>query len=369
MRTRTNGEIAVALLWRAGGKQKTLTFDDYDQALRYKNMLDRVGQEQMLKVLEAETGVKQGRNEPTVEAWCRRYIANLTGVTKGTRDDYERFVRNDIAPTIGTLPLSATLDGEAIPGWVNNLSKKNAPKTVWNKHGFLHAALGSAVPKYLARNPCEETRLPQRDDAEMTFLEPEEYAALREAMAERWRPLTDFLVMSGARFGEVTALTVGDIDSVRLTCRIVRSWKYDGGVTPVLGPPKTKRSRRTINIPPEAVEGLDLDRPKSELLFHTVAGPQAPVRRRLYRQAWTRTLAKMTQSGDIEKLNGKVPRPHDLRHTCVSWMLGGSVHFKAIQEHLGHESITTTLDRYGHLDREAGVRAAAAISVAFSRGQ
>lgn len=62
-----------------------------------------------------------------------------------------------------------------------------------------------------------------------------------------------------------------------------------------------------------------------------------------------------------EKLLGKEPRIHDLRHTCASWMIAGGVPLPVIQDHLGHESITTTIDLYGHLDRSSMQAAAVAI--------
>ena len=42
-------------------------------------------------------------------------------------------------------------------------------------------------------------------------------------------------------------------------------------------------------------------------------------------------------------------RFHDLRHTAATLAIAAGAHPKAIQERLGHSSITTTLDRYGHL--------------------
>jgi Phage integrase family len=44
-------------------------------------------------------------------------------------------------------------------------------------------------------------------------------------------------------------------------------------------------------------------------------------------------------------------RFHDLRHTAAALAIWVGAHPKAIQERLGHASITTTLDRYGHLFR------------------
>jgi integrase len=42
-------------------------------------------------------------------------------------------------------------------------------------------------------------------------------------------------------------------------------------------------------------------------------------------------------------------RFHDLRHTHASLLIAMGAHPKAIQERLGHSSITVTLDVYGHL--------------------
>ena len=49
----------------------------------------------------------------------------------------------------------------------------------------------------------------------------------------------------------------------------------------------------------------------------------------------------------------KKPRVHDLRHTNASWLIQAGVPLTVVQRHLGHESIQTTSDRYGHLDRKS----------------
>jgi integrase len=38
-----------------------------------------------------------------------------------------------------------------------------------------------------------------------------------------------------------------------------------------------------------------------------------------------------------------------LRHTAVALAIGQGAHPKALQERMGHSSVTVTLDRYGHL--------------------
>ena len=40
---------------------------------------------------------------------------------------------------------------------------------------------------------------------------------------------------------------------------------------------------------------------------------------------------------------------HDLRHTCAALMISEGANPKQVQCHLGHSSITVTMDNYGHL--------------------
>lgn len=54
--------------------------------------------------------------------------------------------------------------------------------------------------------------------------------------------------------------------------------------------------------------------------------------------------------------HGKRPRIHDLRHSFASWAIAAGHSLTAIQRTMGHETITTTSDTYGHLfraDRDA----------------
>ncbi|MFR9752585.1 hypothetical protein ACL02S_16325 [Nocardia sp. 004] len=79
--------------------------------------------------------------------WLRRYIDHRTGVEGATKDKYRRFVDLDIAPSFGsTLPVDAlTQDLDA--AWVVHLEQEvgNGPKIIASKHGFLSAAVASAV--------------------------------------------------------------------------------------------------------------------------------------------------------------------------------------------------------------------------------
>lgn len=53
--------------------------------------------------------------------------------------------------------------------------------------------------------------------------------------------------------------------------------------------------------------------------------------------------------------------PHTARHSFASIAIAAGVQPKALQVFMGHTSITTTLDRYGHLYPSERATAAAAI--------
>ena len=56
-------------------------------------------------------------------------------------------------------------------------------------------------------------------------------------------------------------------------------------------------------------------------------------------------------------LPGKI-RFHNLHHTCATLLLSKSVHPKIVQEHLGHATISITLDTYSHVLPGMGDQAA-----------
>ncbi|ATL31245.1 tyrosine-type recombinase/integrase [Streptomyces formicae] len=114
-----------------------------------------------------------------------------------------------------------------------------------------------------------------------------------------------------------------------------------------MGAPKTKRSRRTVVVTEAFWQKLKRrarGKAQDDLLF---TGPEGnrwdPGTFRRLRWMPAIELA-------IEKFGlAKRPRLHDVRHSHASWLIAAKVPLPAIQRCLGHESITTTVDRYGHL--------------------
>jgi integrase len=56
--------------------------------------------------------------------------------------------------------------------------------------------------------------------------------------------------------------------------------------------------------------------------------------------------------GRLRRRTGVVFGPHHFRHTYATWLLRRGAGMERVKELLGHASITTTIDTYGHLTVE-----------------
>ena len=362
LRTLVDGTERWHVVWRQDGRQRRQPFTTVEAAERHRLNVERFGGARAMEIL----GVTEiHRDDPTLAQTLTHHIDTLIGVEPGTIRRYRSYAANDFEQ-LGPLPLSA-VDETAIAAWVRSLEKRgNSGKTIANKHGLLSAALARAVREQrIPVNPCEHTRLPRKDPVEdAVFLSREQFDDLVAAMPEQWHPLTTWLVSTGMRFSEATALTVGDVTVERdehgaVTggqCRISKAWKWTGTTEARLSYPKSRAGRRTINLPPQALAVVDLDRPNKALLFTNTAGRRVTYSR-YYDGGWKPAM----ESPGVTKCS-----PHDLRHTCASWMIAAGVPLPVIQAHLGHESITVTVGVYGHLDRTSHKQAAAAIGKMLS---
>ena len=363
VRTRQDGSVYSQVRFRIGGKESSISFNDHAEALQFDALVAKVGAVKALEVTRVVIAHDRGL---TLRQWLDEYNDHLTGVEEQTVTKYRSYAAHDFG-SIADMPVAALTERD-VADWVDGLRNRDGSipsgKTVANKHGYLAGALNVAVKRgHLKANPCDEVKLPKWDREEMVFLEPDEYQLLREATAEYWRPLVEFLVTSGARWSEATALKPSDVDRDAGTVRITRAWKkVDGGYG--LGVPKTRKSVRTINVPIEVLERLDYTR---EWLF-TNSGQgrrnaEGPVRIHNFRpHVWVPAVTRAAEAGLT-----KTPRVHDLRHTCASWLIQSGRPLPDVQEHLGHQSILTTVGIYNHLNRSSGQANAAALSLMINR--
>ena len=150
VRQRKDGSSYTSVLYVHQGKQTSSSFHDPAEANRFKDVVDRLGPAEALRIWK-----RRGRLRVTVASFIAQQIEELSGVEKKTLGEYERYLHRDIEPLLGHIPLS-TLARSDISRWVNAMRDAGASgKTVQNKVGFLSGCLNAAVREGLiAANPA-----------------------------------------------------------------------------------------------------------------------------------------------------------------------------------------------------------------------
>ena len=249
------------------------------------------------------------------------------------------------------------------------MTRPPSPKSVIDRHALLHGIFAyAAAPsrRIVDTNPCIGTELPKKRKTPPKALNRNEYAALAVALRQispDAADLADFLVGSGFRWSEATALTTFDIDD----------WggKY-------LSVSVTHVGRR--NAAGQIVDVEDVKGAGSARIAKVDADLTAMIRRRL---EWVQPGGLMftTHTGRrwhysnftdrcwypaIKAANlGRRPTVHWLRHTAVLWGSQGGANLAELSSRIGHRDISTTIGVYGTsitdvgddvLDRMAAMR-------------
>jgi integrase len=212
--------------------------------------------------------------------------------------------------------------------------------------GVLKFILGDAVEQGVlienAAAPVKALRSPDEDERDaMHFLQQAEIAKLLEVAQEPHRSLYRQAVYSGMRRGELLALRWSEVDlhNGAIHVRRTRGRVRDGDDYRIVeGLVKTRASRRTIDVPKAVLLVLPTSDADHDHVFRNREG--GPLDPDNVDRSFTRHL---------ELAGLSAVRFHDLRHTHASLLIAAGVHPKAIQVRLGHMSITTTLNTYGHL--------------------
>lgn len=354
---RKDGTTVYRVRVRVRGTQTTETFPGKAAARVFVENVKEFGADEAV-AMRAKSDPNDLAYVPTLAQMLERHVEELTGVDKRTKDDYLAVARRSWLPMLGRYPVDAITRAH-VARWVNSEDGKVKPKTIKNAHSVLSAVLKTAQQyEHIVANPAQGTRLPRTGEEtveEIRYLTRAEYDRLLASTPAYWQPFVALLFGTGLRFSEATALQVHDIGPG--TLRVMRAWKREAGAGMRLGPPKSKKSRRTIPVAPEIVEALDLDRPGSSWLFTTTTG-RVVMHSNFYNRVWKPACI-------AAKLEPR-PRIHDARHTYASWLIAKGARLEVVQELLGHEDYTTTRRVYAHLMPEMKAEAAMVAASIFS---
>jgi integrase len=298
-RPKKSGEITYQVKWREGGDWQTENFggdDGQDQAEQFRKLVEAHGNKWPYGWVRGQGFVEPEAHPDDVPllAWAHRYVDRLTGVESRTKSDYHRDIDRHFVPVVhvgldgversyGGL-VHTLRDGRALPATVCNVTEddlqdwvrvkeegirnpdkptqwlipKASPKSIRNWHGMMFCIFQAAVdaPQSLrGANPCAKTRLPRTDDQteeEMTFLKHDEYALISRELRlidPHAADLSDFLVSTGLRWGEITALQLRDVNPRKKTLNIQRAWKRQDDNTFAVGGSRLARRPRPHRRP------------------------------------------------------------------------------------------------------------------------
>ena len=353
-RQRADGSTYHTLMWREDNKQRSISFDDLHEAERWKRLLDANGQSMTMAAAVHDDGLLAG---PTLNELFAEHIEQLTGVGPYMIKRYKADVENHFVD-LGARRVTG-IKHEDIVRWIKGMQAKSwkgkpmSAKTIANKHGLLSATFSTGVRMGIRPdNPCKGVKLPKSTEHQdiIRFIEKTEWSRIIAHMDPHFVPFFQLLVGTGLRFSEATALTPKDfdLDGPTPTVRVTKAWKEDGSGGYYIGPPKTRRSVRTVSLAPSTVAAIrgPVAAAGDGYVFTLKRGG---VMRSgsTYNRAWEPALKAV----GIPKEDR--PRIHDARHTHASWMIAAGMEIFALSRRLGHESITTTMDRYSHLMPDA----------------
>jgi integrase len=296
-------------------------------------------------------------------------------LTMGALEDLESHGRVRLIPFFASSEL-ATIDERDVRDWLALMYEdvengELSAKTVNNARTWLSVVFNEAVRRRLMpRNPCKAVpRLPHVTP-DLDYLRITEIDGYLSACATHYRPLAELLIGTGARISEALALTWGDVDLAGRVVQIRRQRPRRGEV-PV--PTKGKRSR-SVHIGPGLTatlklvrkDRLDRDVDDGGWLFLCPVPKRGRYARRTCPTPPNRKTVHEWHEAALQRAELRDMPLHSLRHTAAATWLTTGHPLIFVARQLGHRSITTTEEHYGHLEMgfmsDAAARTEAAIA-------
>ncbi len=281
----------------------------------------------------------------TLGEFSTRWLATIRDRELKTQMGYESLLRRHVLPAFGDYPLGR-IDTLRIREWVAQMSAAGLSRdSVRQAKQVLSAILTLAVEaNYIVRNPCQGIRLGKGAKQEKCFLTDAQVVALARVIAPPYSTLVYFLAYSGLRWGEAAALRRRRCDLAHSRVEVAEALSEARGLH--FKPTKTAETR--VVVIPELVRDLLAEHLARHVEEHPDAlvftAPEGTLLRNsnFHRRVWKPALRA---AGLPSRM-----RIHDMRHTCAALLIRQyGANPKQIQRHLGHSSITVSMDTYGHL--------------------
>ncbi len=197
----------------------------------------------------------------------------------------------------------------------------------------------SADPAARLKAPHPDQHLPRvltRGQMSSIFDGLESRASTGDPVAIRDHAIVELLYASAMRVSELTGLRVADLDRGRLTARVLGKGSKERVIP--YGVPAAHAVDRYLADARPTLRG---EHPETGALFLNSRG--APMNARSVYELVASILHEVPGSGPSG--------PHAFRHTAATHLLDGGADLRAVQEILGHASLSTT-QIYTHVSAE-----------------
>ncbi len=302
-----------------------------------------------------------------LDAWLETAAPTLKPRTQA---DYADICARYLRPPLGALRLNRVTP-ERVQRLVSGYQRAGQHRTALKAYRALSQALALAVRwGWLANNPAERVDPPRHHAERKTLWTPPELAAFLEGTAFHWlHPYYLVALSTGARPGELLALTWGDVDLAAGAVSIERAAQRIGGER-VTTASKTRAGVRTITLPAEGLAALKQQRAwqaerrlrlgpswaAGDLVFSGYDG--APLHPSTVAHAMAR---------ECDRLGLPHVSPHGLRHLHASLLLAEGLPVPAVSKRLGHAHAGVTMAVYAHAIGQGDAGAAEAIGRALGK--
>lgn len=264
-------------------------------------------------------------SEHTVDAY-RGDITSLLGFVQEKRKDASL----------------ASIDVYLLRGWLGQLARTHGASSVARKVAAVRSFMRFLLKKrILTKNPAEEISSPKVRRPLPTLLSVDAAKEVVESpnldlpLGKRDRALLELLYGSGLRVGEVVRLDVADLDLSSMQARVLGKGNKE----------------RIVPLGRPCVDAVVDYLAMRSHIVHPRKGTQDPralVLSSTGARIGVRAAQKAVKKYGILGAGRADLHPHALRHTCATHMLDGGADLRAIQEMLGHASLSTT-QRYTHV--------------------
>ncbi|MHB6909459.1 tyrosine-type recombinase/integrase [Streptomyces sp. DB-54] len=335
-----------------GGAERQPSFEKKSQADAFADRLQRDKYEGLY--------LDPKRGEITLRAYAAEWLERQV-ISDSTYRNYESFLRIHLLPRLGGKTI-AGVESKDVEAFVAALGKNLAASTLCDRMKMVTSLFQTAIKeKRRADDPTEGIKLPRSathavDEDEIPTLY--EVDLMAKQISPQYRLTVYLQAGAGLRISETLAFTTDCVrtDFLRVRRQVSAKAHRDDCKTR-FKPLKHRAEGEYRDVPLPAFLAEEIDMHLREWGTATTAGMEVlfTPRDRGKRTMPTATtyayhFRKALKAAGIVKPDGS-PKytPHGLRHFFASTALAHGIPIHEVSRWLGHKSIKTTVDVYGHL--------------------